>query len=82
MMAPIPAPMAMPKNGTKNNRPNRNPQNMPHVVPAPTACWLVMVRSLPSSPRMMAATASGWMTRSWDSLMASSMAATAVVVSS
>jgi hypothetical protein len=73
--APSPAPTAIPKNGTKNSMPNSTPQNIPKVAPPPTAWWLVVTRSLPSRLRTIAATASGWMTRSRSSRPTSSMAA-------
>jgi hypothetical protein len=57
------------------------PQNIPQVVPAPTAWWLVVTRSLPSRLRTIAATASGWITRSRSSRPTSSIAASAVVSS-
>src|SRR5215217_7403939 len=79
--APIPAPTAMPRNGTKNSIPNSMPQNIPQVAPPPTAWWLVTTRILPSLFRMIAATASAWMTSSCCSRSASSIADSAVVSS-
>src|SRR5215216_6848433 len=81
MSAPSPAPTAMPRKGTKNIIPNSMPQNIPQVAPPPTAWWLVITRSLPSRLRRIAATASGWITRSCSSRPTSSMAANAVVSS-
>jgi hypothetical protein len=79
--APIPAPTAMPRKGTKNSMPNSIPQNMPQVAPAPTAWWLVTTRILPSLLRMIAATASAWMTSSCCRRSVSSIADSAVVSS-
>src|SRR4051812_4549613 len=81
MRAPRPAPTAMPRNGTKNSTPNSSPQNIPQVAPPPTALWLVVTWNLPSRSRMITATASGWMMRSFASWFASSDAAVAVVSS-
>src|SRR4029453_13396721 len=75
--APIPAPTAMPKKGTKNSM----HQNMPQVAPAPTMWWLVTARILPSWFRMLAATGSAWITSSFWSRSASSIADSAVVSS-
>ena len=82
MTAPMPAPTAMPRNGTKNHKPKSILQNMPETVPAPTVCWFVIVLSLPSGLRMIAAIASASMMRSPARRSASSIACRAVVVSS